>query len=246
MPDSSMKKGSPDSVWLRPTRKSRTDRPQLSQERIIHAAIELLDEQGLEGLSLRRLADRLGSGVTSLYWYVDTKEDLLELAVDAILGEVPYSIEPSTGWRADISALAVGLRTIILRHPWSASLFANFLGIGPNALAYSEVVLRVLDQLGLSNTLLDGALSAVFYYVIGSAITDAAWVNTLRRAGLDNEGWEKLLEENVRKADESQLPWVAGYVERFGEDNIEQRFQTGLDAILDGLEQWAGREADQG
>lgn len=231
-----------DSVWLRSARKPRAERPQLSQERIIDAAIELLDEQGLEGLSLRRLADRLGSGVTSIYWYVNTKEDLLELAVDTILVDTPQIDDPSVDWREDIRGLAVGFREIILRHPWSASLFGQFLGIGPNALAYSESVLGVLGQTGLTGERLDGALSAIFYYVIGSAITDSVWLKTLRRAGVEGTDWDEFLKVHAEIASANQSPIVAAYIEQFGGEDVDRRFSVGLEAILDGIEQWSKDE----
>ena len=76
-----------DSVWLRPTRE-RTGQPSLSREQIVRAAIELLDAEGAAGLSMRRLGTKLGSGATSLYWHVANKDELLELAVDEVLGEI--------------------------------------------------------------------------------------------------------------------------------------------------------------
>lgn len=246
MSDSIRKSGSMDSVWFRSARKPRAERPQLSQERIIDAAIELLDEQGLEGLSLRRLADRLGSGVTSIYWYVNTKEDLLELAVDTILVDTPQIDDPSVDWREDIRRLAVGFREIILRHPWSASLFGQFLGIGPNALAYSESVLGVLGQTGLTGERLDGALSAIFYYVVGSAISDSVWLKTLQRAGIEGTDWDEFLKVNAEIASSNQSPIVAAYIEQFGGEDVDRRFSVGLEAILNGIEQWVERKAENG
>lgn len=246
MSNSTPKSGSKDSVWLRPARKPRTERPQLSQERIINTAIELLDEQGLEGLSLRRLADRLGSGVTSLYWYVNTKEDLLELAVDAILADATQFDGPSGNWRADIRELALRFREIILRHPWTASLFGQFLGIGPNALAYSESVLGVLGQTGLTGERLDGALSAIFYYVVGSAISDSVWLKTLQRAGIEGTDWDEFLKVNAEIASSNQSPIVAAYIEQFGGEDVDRRFSVGLEAILNGIEQWVERKAENG
>jgi AcrR family transcriptional regulator len=242
MADSTNDNDAIPSVWLRDARTPRGDRPALSQERIVQAAIELLDQQGLDGLSLRRLAEYLGSGVTSLYWYVKTKEDLLELALDAILANVPVVDEASVDWKANVRTLTGWLRGVILQHPWSAPLFGSFVGIGPNALAYAEAVLNALDRVGLSPAQLNGGLSAVFHYVIGSAITDAAWITTLRRAGIEQEGWNAIMAANTQSAVENNAYAVVSYLQRFGTDDPDRRFEMGLEAILNGLEQWFAKQ----
>lgn len=77
----------------------------------------LLDEEGIDGLTMRRLAERIGSGVTTLYWHVDTKDDVVDLALDAIFGELPPAPPADTDWRAAIVALLLDWRTAMLRHP---------------------------------------------------------------------------------------------------------------------------------
>src|SRR5690242_3117266 len=94
-----------NSVWTRPPR-SRGGQPTLSREQIVHAAVELLDEKGLDGLSMRRLGSRLAAGATSLYWYVATKDDLLELALDEVMGEIEIPDTDAADWRTAASAVA--------------------------------------------------------------------------------------------------------------------------------------------
>src|ERR687893_1971585 len=90
------------SVWTRP-RRARGGQPALSREQIVRAAIEILDAEGAAGLSMRRLGTRLGSGATSLYWHVAHKDELLELAVDEVLGEVYVPEAGDTPWRVGAS-----------------------------------------------------------------------------------------------------------------------------------------------
>ncbi|MGH8966341.1 MAG: TetR family transcriptional regulator, partial [Actinomycetes bacterium] len=111
--------GAVHSVWLR-SRRTRKGEPPLTRARIVEAAVALLDEEGIERLTMRRLAERLGVVAPSLYWHVDTKDDVLDLAVDAIFGEVPP--EAAAGaWRADVTAVITAWRAAMLRHPWATA-----------------------------------------------------------------------------------------------------------------------------
>src|SRR5690606_2681103 len=78
--------GSP-TIWLKAPKRSR-DVPALTRERIVQAAVEILDSEGQNGLTIRKVAARLNAGATSLYWYVETRDDVLELALDSVLGEI--------------------------------------------------------------------------------------------------------------------------------------------------------------
>ncbi|MEO8685642.1 MAG: TetR/AcrR family transcriptional regulator, partial [Devosia sp.] len=97
-------KGSPrTSVWLQAAKEPRKP-PQLSRDRIVAAAVEVLDAQGVDGLTMRRLADHLGSGVMSLYWHVDNKEDVFELALDSVFEyRGVLTAGGSRDWRQDIT-----------------------------------------------------------------------------------------------------------------------------------------------
>ncbi|WP_060714087.1 TetR family transcriptional regulator [Pseudonocardia sp. HH130629-09] len=90
----------------------------LSREQIVCAAIELLDADGVDGLSMRQLGSRLGSGATSVYWHVGNKDNLVALAADAVFGEVDLPDPAEIGWRDAIVASSHGLRNVILRHRW--------------------------------------------------------------------------------------------------------------------------------
>lgn len=92
----------------------------LSRERIVATAVELLDAQGVDGLTMRRLTDRLGSGVMSLYWHVDNKEDVFDLALDSVLQyRGPPQMVESRDWRGEVVHMLEDWRASMLRHPWS-------------------------------------------------------------------------------------------------------------------------------
>ncbi|SEG91262.1 regulatory protein, tetR family [Thermomonospora echinospora] len=171
-----MVKGEAGGVWFRPERSGRSERnaPPLSRERIVTEAIALLDEEGITRLTMRRLAERLNAGATTLYWHVKTKDDVLDLALDTVFGEARVPDEPSGDWRADATALMGEWRAAMLRHPWTAVLLGRPL-MGPNVLERTEFLHATLVEAGLSGPRLTAATYALSHYVIGSAMMQAAW-----------------------------------------------------------------------
>lgn len=154
-----------ESVWLRPARQQRQV---LTRERIVAAAVALLDEEGIARLTMRRLADRLDTGSTTLYWHVRTKDDVLDLALDAVFGEAEL---PEGGdWRQRAQALATGWRRAMLRHPWSLSLLDRPM-MGPNALSRTEFLYSTLASAGFPDV--RAAAYSLSTFVIGAATLQA-------------------------------------------------------------------------
>jgi AcrR family transcriptional regulator len=116
---------------------------QRSRAEITAAAVDIADREGLDAVSMRRVAAELGMGAASLYRYVETREELLDLMTDAVGGE--YSLpEPSGDWLADLVAIGEQSRVILRRHPWLAGLIITRPVIGPNGVTLLEYVLTVL------------------------------------------------------------------------------------------------------
>jgi len=139
----------------------------------VATAIELLDAQGVDGLTMRRLADRLGSGVVSLYWHVDNKEDVFDLALDSVLEYhgLPQIVE-SQDWRGEVVHMLEDWRASMLRHPWSASLLPRR-ALGPNMLRRLELLSKTLSRAGVSDANLNVAIWSLWNYVMGATITRA-------------------------------------------------------------------------
>ncbi|MDV3129772.1 TetR/AcrR family transcriptional regulator C-terminal domain-containing protein [Mycobacterium sp. 21AC1] len=214
------------SVWLRPRRVARGNQP-LTQARIVAAAIELLDEEGVDRLTMRRLAERLRAGAPSLYWHVDTKDDVIDLAVDAIFGETPPQRDAGSDWRSAVTQVLTSWRAALLRHPWAAALPARQRPtIGPNFLATMESLQAALARAGFSGHGLSSATWVLYNHVMGSASSESALTisDEERRLGQD-----RLSEERDR------YPTLAdnGYL---FDDDFEGSYRTGLQYLLDGLE----------
>ncbi len=165
----------PGAIWLRTRAPGRNTNSELSRERIAEATVTVLDRDGMSRLSLRRLADALNVHATTLYWHVTTRDDLLDLALDAVFGEVSLPEAHAQDWTRDITHYMHGLRTVLLRHPWSGALASSRPLLGPNALAQAEFVHAALSHAGFTELDLTAAAAAISNYVIGSVATEASW-----------------------------------------------------------------------
>ncbi|TDD75108.1 TetR family transcriptional regulator [Actinomadura darangshiensis] len=222
------------SVWVRPE-KARREQPTLGRDQIVDAALELLDAEGLTGLSMRRLGTRLNSGATSVYWHVANKDELLELALDRVMAEV--GVPAGDGWRAAADGYARSLRAMIHRHPWTVTLFGSRPMIGPNATRVLDEVLAAFGAAGFTGFDLEYAWSAVVDYVIGAAGSEASWQRS--QPGTSAAEWVEDLAPYLNRLDEER-PGLATHIRdiwmKETGDVLEGRFSFGLASVLDGLE----------
>ncbi|WP_406448589.1 TetR/AcrR family transcriptional regulator [Streptomyces sp. NBC_00876] len=134
----------PEVIWARPERAGRGPKPAFSRADIAAAAVRIADAEGLDAVSMRKVAAELGCGTMSLYNYVPRKEDLYELMLDAVSAGYDYP-DPSGDWRADLLALAHQARAMMHRHTWVPRLMSPVYGFSPNVLRYLEYALSCLD-----------------------------------------------------------------------------------------------------
>ncbi|MFJ2782051.1 TetR/AcrR family transcriptional regulator [Kitasatospora sp. NPDC087315] len=145
----------PELIWLRPERTGRGPKPAHSRASIAAAAIAIADAEGLDAVSMRRVAAALGAGTMSLYNYVPKKEHLLDLMLDAATAEYDFPATPATpadDCREGLYRLAHQQLAIMRRHPWLPALVIARPGIGPNALRYTDHFLAVTAPTGLDGT----------------------------------------------------------------------------------------------
>ncbi|MUN38169.1 TetR/AcrR family transcriptional regulator [Actinomadura litoris] len=224
----------PTSVWTRPPR-TRREQPTLTRDQIVDAALGLLDAEGLDGLSMRRLGTRLNSGATSVYWHVANKDELLELALDRVMAEV--EVPAGDGWRAAADGYAHSLRAMIHRHAWTVTLFGSRPMIGPNATRVLDEVLTAFGSAGFTGFDLEYAWSAVVDYVIGAAGSEASWQR--EQHGTSAAEWVENLGPYLDRLD-AERPDLAAHIRDIWMKEtravLEERFSFGLGCVLDGLE----------
>ncbi|WP_331721423.1 TetR/AcrR family transcriptional regulator C-terminal domain-containing protein [Streptomyces sp. NBC_00212] len=229
------------SVWTRPHR-ARREQPALSREQIVAEAIRLLDTEGLEALSMRRLGARLNAGATSLYSHVASKDELIELVVDEVYGEMEVPDAQEAGWRSAAAHSAQSLRAAILRHPWLVSVLgrAGFSSLGPNMMRNTDRLLAVFEAGGCDLDEADHAMKALVAYVVGMGTSEAAWLTALTRSGKSQEEWAEDLWPAVEQAAQPYPRLHAWCVSRRSSDPMggdsTDIFTYGLDRLLNGLE----------
>lgn len=221
-----------DMIWTRPERRGRDQREPLTRERIVRAAIELADERGLDGLSTRAIAARLGSGPTSMYWHVPSQADLYELIVDQTIGEIAVPDSPCGGWRQDMRELAWDTLAMLTRHPW-LSMLGIQPGLGPNTRRYAEFAIKVLLAAGLDHDTAIQATAIINNYVIGFAGRRAAWQQLKHRAGIA-EHWDGRLDDYLAQAMATDLS-LAEHFRTRARLTDDASFELGLDCVLDGI-----------
>ncbi|MGW1346439.1 TetR/AcrR family transcriptional regulator C-terminal domain-containing protein [Kribbella sp. NPDC002412] len=230
------------SVWTRPKRGRRRENPALSQEQIVAEAIKLLDKDGLEALTMRKLGAALGAVATAVYWHVANKDELLELVVDEVYGEIVVpEVTDQAQWRDAAEASARSVREVIVRHPWMAATLAdvgmNYLG--PNLMRISDEMLGTYLAAGFELVEADRASQTVLGYVIGIASIEAATLDKLKRSGKDMQAWrDEIWPAAVRAA--APYSRMRALYSAYGDVDLveggEEAFSYGLDRILDGLE----------
>jgi AcrR family transcriptional regulator len=199
--------------------------PALSLERIVATAVDLLDTQGIDGLTMRRLADRLGSGAMSLYWHVDSKEEVFDLALDSMLEyRDPQQTLGPQDWRADVVHMVEDWRACMLRHPWSASLLPRR-ALGPNILARLELLGRTLSRAGVADADLNAGIWSLWNYVMGATVTRGSFeLSDADRAAAQQ-----------RLTDLSQRYPTIARSRLLLDDDWDGAFRKGLDFLLDGI-----------
>ncbi|MET9650339.1 MULTISPECIES: TetR/AcrR family transcriptional regulator [unclassified Streptomyces] len=185
----------PEVIWARPERAGRGPRPAYSRADIVAAAVRIADADGIDAVSMRRIAAEVGCGTMSLYNYVPRKEDLYELMVDAVSAEYDLPDPPSGDWRADMLAVGRQARAILRRHPWVIRLMTTAYAFGPQALRFLEGCLACLDGLDLPG----GTKMELIATVNGTVMTIVANELALaeRARGLP---WSEEQEQAVRGA----------------------------------------------
>ncbi|MGH3880875.1 MAG: TetR/AcrR family transcriptional regulator [Actinophytocola sp.] len=222
--------------------KGRGPKPGLTVDRIVAAAVEVADAEGLAALSMRRVAEKLGVGTMSLYTYVPSKAELVDVMFDTILGEIPRG-EVEGGWRLRLEAIARASWDHYRRHPWVLQVMAmSRPPLGPNSIAGYDHDLRAVDGIGLSELEMDSVLNLLHVFVQGAARTAIEADASASDTGVtDLEWWETYAPLLAKVFDAEKYPVaarvgaVAGEVYQAAYDP-EHGFRFGLVRLLDGIE----------
>ena len=216
-------------LWGTRTASGLGRKPGLGLAQIVSAAVEVADSDGLQSLSMRRVADRLGVGAMSLYRHVQDKAELLDLMIDRVLAEVRYDedidraggdragtdpagaekagVDPAggpsgvdgIGWRSRLERVARANRALYERHPWLLGLFANRPPLGPGVVAKYDAELHAVDGIGLTDVEMDLALTLVLGYARDATASLLEWRSLPERSGEADDEWWARLEPHMTR-----------------------------------------------
>jgi AcrR family transcriptional regulator len=223
-------------LWRARDEPTRGPRQGLTVDRIVAAGIEIADAAGLGGLSMRRVADRLGVGTMSLYTYVAGKADLVAAMRDAVVGETAAPDGGAGGWRATLATYAQETWALYHRHPWTLLAPWSQELLGPNETARMDAVLGALAGAGLDERETVGVVVLIDGYVRGTAALSMDFEQTAERTGVTEADWwaerEPLLARFVTASRFPSLTavWAAGAF-----DTPDTGFDFGLARVLDGI-----------
>ncbi|WP_405060932.1 TetR/AcrR family transcriptional regulator C-terminal domain-containing protein [Kribbella sp. NBC_01505] len=224
-----------ESIWTRQP-KATPARETLTREQIVRAAMEALDADGLTGLSMRKLAAKLGSGATSLYWHVPTKDDLIDLLIDEAWGEIDIPEPELAGWRSGLLLFAHSMRSTITRHPWLPEVMYTRPSMGPNAMAMGTRGLALIAAAGITGRNADFALGTLMSFVLGSTGGEVATREMARRGG---QSVDQLAGEVLERTESIGDPIMRESARRRTTGDIDSMFYDsftyGLELVLEGI-----------
>jgi AcrR family transcriptional regulator len=218
-------------------------RKTLTKEQIVRAAVGLLDDEGLEGLNMRALGERLGSAATAIYWHVRNKDDLVILAGDELWSEVALPDLGIVDWRTAATTMATSMYAMTARHTWLVMAFASQPVHGPNKARHDEHTLGVFEKAGFAAAEADRAAAAVFTYVLGHALGLSVTASVDRRLARGKKSVRDSLQESLDRAVEvtGQFPRLRERRTAYADDGYatapRHSFEFGLQAMLNGFEE---------
>ncbi|MEV5692634.1 TetR/AcrR family transcriptional regulator [Micromonospora globbae] len=231
----------PDPPWRTPSR-GRTRRP-LSQEAVVDAALAVLNREGLGGLSMRRVAQELGTGPASLYAHVSGKEELLELLLDRVSATITVPEPDPRRWTEQIKDVAWQAYRVYAANTHLALASLATIPTGPNALRVTEGMLAILFAGGVPPQPAAWFLDRLFLYIAGDAYEGALFGEKVRASGKDVEGyWTGMLtqlREYYLSLPAERFPHTLANLDALMAGGGDERFAFGLDLLVQGVARYA-------
>lgn len=216
----------------------------LSRADIAEIAVTIADDEGTGAVSMRRIAKDLQVGVMSLYWYIESKEDLHQLMLETVRAEIEAAA-PSGDWRADLAVYARNTRAAIHRHPWAIDYIGAGPPSGPNDARNADQLMAALEGLGLDIMTTMWILMTISTYVMGAALREIQEVRWQRAADeamsgmTENDVAEALAEFDRRIRGSGRYPHLAKVldagIDPDATETRDERFEFGLSCVLDGI-----------
>jgi TetR/AcrR family tetracycline transcriptional repressor len=208
----------------------------LKREIVVREALNLLNEAGLEGLTMRRLADHLGVQVAALYWHFKNKQELLNAMADAMIADWGRDLPDDEDWVHRLQAGVQDLRRCLLAYRDGARVFAGTYVAEENTLRCAETLYEILAQSGCPPASIFGAGWTILYYVLGLTIEEQAFHTSVDAA------YQRILAAALPSPQHPTLSMFQAYLQDY---DFDTRFNYGLNLIIEGLRQESNRQTQE-
>jgi AcrR family transcriptional regulator len=226
----------PPPPWQRtPRRPSRHRGDPITTDAIVAAALRVLDAEGLDGLSMRRIASELRTGAASLYWHVGSKDGLLDLVFDKVIGELEVPDPEPERWQDQLKEVARGMRATILRHRDIVRISIGRIPMGPNALGFSERVLAILRSGGVPDELAVLGQHLLFSVVNGFTMDETGEGGEPRPEQPPLEEAAQMVRDYIASLPADRFPNLVAVADYHAITDPDLRFDLLLDIYVEGL-----------
>ncbi|HEX3706599.1 MAG TPA: TetR/AcrR family transcriptional regulator [Mycobacteriales bacterium] len=224
----------------RPGAKSRRPRVErtLSRDAIVAAALRVIDEEGVDAVTMRRIGQELGTGGASLYAHIDGKDELLELVFDHVAGEIPVITPDPRRWQEQLKDYLRQWHAILRSHRDLAKIGLGRVPIGPNSLVGMECMLAVMRAGKLDDAVIGYGADLLAAYVTGSAYEGSIWMSGKAATPEAGEAYHRELETYFSSLPADRFPTLISLIPALMGDPVDDadvRFEFGLDVLLRGL-----------
>jgi TetR/AcrR family tetracycline transcriptional repressor len=226
----------PSPPWQRtPKRVPRRRADPLTTEAIVDAALPVLDAEGLDGLTMRRVAERLGVSPASLYWHVGSKDGLLDLVLDRVIGEIEVPEPEPERWQEQLKEVAVAMRATILRHRDVVRISIGRVPMGPNALRFTERTLALLRSGGVPDEFSVHGQLLLFSVVNGFTMDETGQGGEPPPDQPPLEEMGRLVRDYMASLPAASFPNLVAVADHFTVTDQDRRFELLIDIYVDGL-----------
>jgi AcrR family transcriptional regulator len=209
-------------------------RPRLTRQRVVAEALAVIAQDGVQALTMRSLAARLGVVPGAVYHHVRNKQQLQDLLLDGVLAEVEFDLDSSLGWTEQLKVLAHRLRRVLEAHPGVAGILKTRDPLGPHSLALAEAFLGPLQAAGFADREAGLAFFLLVDYTIGFAV--GGLPTSVNEQRVRDPATRTQLHQFFRSLPPDRFPALVALGEYVWVDNRDERFSAGLEVLADGLE----------
>jgi TetR/AcrR family tetracycline transcriptional repressor len=226
----------PEPPWARSRKTRAVRRAPLSRDAIVEAALRVVDEEGLEATSMRRVADELGAAPSALYWHVRNKHELLQFVFDRVVGEIELPPPEPEHWQEQARTVAREMRRVLTSHRDIARVSLGAIPVGPNALRVIEWMHALLREAGLPDRVVALVGDLFGLYVGAHAYEESLGLASPTGEDLPPEQVMAMLSEYWSSLPPDQFPHTLALLPVLFEGGPDERFEFGLDVIVRGLD----------